>query len=170
MTRLASLTLLATLSCCTTLPVYTQQPQHEGLVVEAAQAWGLRAKLVEAPGPGVLVLDFRPHEGTVCGRALDRAIGAESVVAAITDGIIDCSPAAWSCVNVTFLTHELGHEFGLSHRGRLDDPRDAPARNFVMHPAPNDGAVVEPDQVLVVQTTAAAWSRACRVAKDQVAP
>lgn len=101
-------------AACATVHVYTADPAADGpLVTAAGDLLGVRVKLAEQPGPGVVTLEVRPTEGDMCGRALERLVHPEGPSDALAHGLIDCEPLAWSCDHPAYVAHELAHVIGL---------------------------------------------------------
>lgn len=145
---------LLLIACVPTVQVYTETPGHEELLRQAGETVGVRTKLVEAPGRGVITVEFRSNQGTICGRALEKVLAAEGLRDALENGIVDCEPKAWTCPNATFAAHELGHVIGLLKHVGVD-------RNL-MEPAPKDGAQLTEEQKLRVRALAVAFNEVCR--------
>ena len=125
----------------------------------AGQVLGIRTKLVEAPGSGVVSVEVRPQAGSVCGQALEKIVGAEGIRDALTSGVVDCEPKAWTCDGTTYAAHELGHVVGLLPHVDQDDPATA---GNLMRPAPSDGAQLTDKQKARVRVLAIAFNEVCR--------
>lgn len=85
------------------MPVHLPEPfdtlDNRKLIEESAELWGMPVEWRESSYGSVTVL-IMPQVGDACGMAID------------TDG---CKRAVWSCPQVRYLAHELGHAFGLEH-------------------------------------------------------
>ncbi len=152
-------------ACSPTVQIYTESPEQELLIREAGKTIGVKAKLVEAPGRGVVTLEFRTHEGNICGTALEKVIAAEGLRDALENGIVDCTPRAWTCATVTFAGHELGHVIGLLPHVEEDDDEDedgTPSEPNLMAEAPRDGAQLTDKQRLRVRAMAVVFNEVCR--------
>ena len=146
------LLLLILCACIPTLQIYTETPDKELLLKEAGKTIGVKAKVVEAPGKGVVNFEFRPNEGQVCGEALEKVVGADSLRDALKNGVIDCEPKAWSCDNATFAAHELAHTVGLLKHTEAG----------LMAPSPEDGAQLTDEQKLQVRVLTIGFNEVCR--------
>ena len=125
----------------------------------AGQVLGIRTKLVEAPGRGVVSVEVRPQAGSVCGQALEKIVGAEGIRDALTSGVVDCEPKAWTCDGVEFAAHELGHVVGLLPHVDADDPANL---DNLMHPAPRKDAQLTDKQKARVRVLAVTFNEVCR--------
>jgi hypothetical protein len=154
MSRLLPLLLLALSACIPTLRIYTEAPDSdkEAFLKEAGKTIGVKAKVVEAPGKGVVNLEFRPNEGAVCGEALEKVVGADSLRDALKNGVIECQPKAWTCDNTTYAAHELAHTVGLLNH----------TETGLMAPAPEQGAQLTDEQKLRVQALTTGFNEVCR--------
>lgn len=141
-------------ACVPTIKIYTETPGQEELLQTAGETVGIKTKIVEAPGRGVITVEFRDNEGTVCGRALEKIIAAEGLRDALENGVVDCEPKAWTCVNATFASHELGHVIGLLRHVGVD--------GNLMEPKPISGAQLTDDQKLIVKAGALVFNEICR--------
>ncbi len=147
------------LACTPTIRIYTETPDKAPLLEAAGDVVGVRTKVVDAPGSGVITVEFRSHEGKFCGRALEKVVSVEGLRDALTNGIIDCEPKAWTCANVTFAAHELAHVVGLLPHVDQEDPT---TEDNLMRPAPKDGSKLTKEQRLRVQALALVFNEVCR--------
>ncbi len=160
--------LLLLCACSPTIRVYSESPEAEPIVHDAGKLLGIRTLVVGAPGPGVTTLEL---EGTqfdvqrgqqLCGEALEKALGASSVRDALTGGVVDCTPKAWSCATVTFVAHELGHVYGLPHVKQTENRSET---GNVMQPAPGVSKALSDKQRTIVKIYALGLDEICQVAK-----
>jgi hypothetical protein len=121
-----------------------------GTLRDAGRLLGVRVRPAE-PGNGVVHVDIKSAERGLCGEALERVVGAESVRDALRNGVVDCQPQAWSCESPTFLAHELGHVFWLQH-----------TKGGLMDPAPLPMSTVNQQQRTLVRSTALLFNEVCR--------
>ncbi len=153
------------LVACAPIRIYTESEQALPMLDEASEILGTRIKVVDAPGPGITTLEIRdseinPEDGErICGRALERVLHAESVRDALTNGVVDCTPEAWSCATVTFISHELGHVYGLGH---VKQTEDRTKKGNFMQPAPGEGRAATQQQQTIVRLHAAGLNEVCR--------
>ncbi len=154
MGRLLLLLSLLLAACLPTLKIYTETPGQEELLQEAGTTIGVKTKIVEAPGRGVVTVEFRENEGNVCGQALEKIIAAEGLRDALENGVVDCEPKAWTCVNATYASHELGHVIGLL--------RHVSVEGNLMEEAPPHDAQLTHDQKLRVQAMTLVFNEICR--------
>ena len=146
------LALLALLGCAT-VHVYTEDPAaHTELITAAGDIAGVRTRVVEEPGRGVLTVEVRTNEGSACGRALERLVHADGVGDALANGIFDCEPRAWSCNHPALLAHEFGHVIGLLNH----------SKGGLMDPAPELDAELTPWEKRQVQAMAVVFVEICR--------
>lgn len=142
--------MLFALGCAPTVYIHTDAPDQAQTIRDASRLLHVRMRVTDNP-QGAISVDFRPHEGRVCGQALERLVGADSVREALTGGIVDCEPQAWSCDTGTFLAHEVGHVLGLNHKD-----------GTLMDPEPKAGAELTKRQRLTVQASAVLMGEVCR--------
>lgn len=151
--------------CSPVLRVYSEDSEAAALVHAAGELLDVPTRMEAEPGPGVTVLEIRPSRWDaergkqLCGEALEKALDASSVRDALTGGVVDCTPKAWSCATVTFVAHELGHVYGLPHKPQTEDKSTA---GNVMQPAPGDSRQTTRRQRLVVRLHALGLAEACR--------
>ncbi len=153
------LLLLCVFGCTPTIRIYAETPGSEDLMTSAGQRLGIRTKVVEAPGPGVVSVEVRPQAGSVCGEALEKIVGADGIRDALTSGVVDCEPKAWTCDGVEFAAHELGHVVGLLPHVDPDDPATI---DNLMHPAPRKDAQLTDQQKTRIRVLAVAFNEVCR--------
>ena len=154
MGRLLLLLSLLLGACLPTLQIYTETPGHEELLYSAGTRIGVKTKLVEAPGRRVVTVEFRDQEGTVCGRALEKVIASEGLRDALENGVVDCEPKAWTCVNEVAAAHELGHIIGLLQHVDVEG-------NLMWPEITKDGQLTD-YQRLRVQALAVVFNEVCR--------
>lgn len=140
-------------ACTPVVLVHPSEPGHETVIRDAGRQLGVKTRAVDEAQPGAVELEWRSAEDGVCGEALERLVGAESPRDALTEGVVECQPRAWSCVSPTYLAHELGHVLGLNH-----DDRD----ENLMAPAPKNGAEADTKQRLRVNAAAVGMSEVCK--------
>lgn len=145
---------ILTLAACTPVVlVHPSEPGHETTIRDAGRQLGVRTRAVDEPQKGAVELEWRSAEDGVCGEALERLVGAESPRDALTKGVVECQPRAWSCVSPTYLAHELGHVLGLNHDDRDDN---------LMAPAPKNGAETDTKQRLRANAAAVGMAEVCK--------
>lgn len=163
-----ALLVAACIGCAPTWRVYSPQPEAGPLVHEAAQLYGVRAKMMDKPGPGVVYLTIEksrwdPEKGAqLCGTALEKVFDSASVRDALTGGIVDCEPKAWSCATVTFVAHELGHVYGLPHTVTKPNETDMTEAGNVMQWKPGKSKQLTQRQKTIVKLAALGLEEACR--------
>jgi len=150
---------LIALGCAPTIHIHPETPGSEALLKEAGKVVGIRTKIVDASGPGVIDVEVRSQEGRICGQALEKVVGADSLRDAVRNGVVNCQPKAWTCDHVTYAAHELGHVIGLLPHVDQDDPKTA---GNLMRPGPEFGATLDDQQTLRVQAVGAAFNATCR--------
>lgn len=148
--RRIALTALVLTACAPVVRVFSVDGQHTDTIKAAADPLGVRIRVVDEPGSGVVTLQFRDHEGRVCGEALEKTI-PDTVRETLRDGI-KCELTAWSCNEIRFVAHELGHLFGLGH---------VQADGNLMNPSPHPGATLTRAQKAQVFGLAHAFAYAC---------
>ena len=152
MRALFALLVLVVAACAPTIQIYTETPDKEALLQEAGNTIGVRTKIVDAPGPGVVSVEFRSKEGNDCGWALEKIVGADTLRDALTNGIVDCEPKAWTCDHVTYASHELAHVVGLLRH----------TETGLMAPAPERDAQLTEAQKRRVRALGVVFNEVCR--------
>lgn len=141
-------TLLVTAACAPSLHIHTPDPAaHRHTLRDAGRMMGLRVKTVDQGGSGVIELEFKPNDEGICGVALEKIVGypehpretAELLIEAAKNkdaiaaarAVVNCTPRAWSCDRPDFVSHELGHILGLTHKeGTTMAPAPTPDLEF----------------------------------------
>lgn len=147
---------VALLSGCATIRVYSEDDRAPALVDAAGSRLGTRAVMAPRPGPGVTVLRIEKSRWSeekqkqLCGTAEEKVLSAKSVMDALENGVLDCEPAAWSCPNEEAVAHELGHVYGLAHTDE-----------GLMAPQLNDDLTVTDKQKKTVKALAIGLAVAC---------
>ena len=145
------ITLILLIGCTPTIYVHTETPEEHAVTIrDAGRHLHVRTRVTDNP-EGAVNVEFRSSEENVCGEALEKLIGAESPRKALTEGIVDCQPKAWSCPSAIFLAHELGHIFNLKH---VDEESN------LMNPAPTD-VDLDKRQTLTVQGSVILMGEVC---------
>lgn len=122
--------------CTPTIKVYPVTPPKDVETIrQAGDVAGIRTRVVHEPGWGVVELKFRGHAGDVCGRALEQVVRTD-INEILDNGLPNCQPKAWSCEDVTFLAHELGHTIGALRHVKQNDPK---SQGNIMRPEPDKG-------------------------------
>lgn len=166
MKRLIALSVLLSACAGGTLHVIPSEPGHEQEFMNAGARLGVNIIVLpeDAPKKGAVEIEFKSAEWDeekqtfICGRALERLLELDEVRQAIKGEDTLCTPKGWSCANVTFLTHELGHILGLPHYKRAK--RKSDDKNL-MRPAPTQDSRLNWKQRLVVQSSTATFERVC---------
>ena len=148
--------IVLTSSCAPTLYVYSDTPDMEPLIEAAGDPLGVRLRVVEQPGDGVVFLEFRDQAGKKCGRALETLVHPDSIGDALANGIIDCQPKAWSCDHPNYVAHELAHVIGLLQHV------DQETLKNLMRPTPGLGEVeLSKRQRAQLKTLVVAFNESC---------
>jgi len=153
--------LAAASACAPVVRVHVPDGQHTDTIKQTADVLGVRIRIVDRPGSGVVLYEFRDADGSICGEALEKTI-PDTLRETLRDGI-KCELHGWSCNRVHFVAHEPGHIFGLSH---------VDADGNLMQPAPRADSTLTKAQRAQVYGLAHAFSYACwdGPAPQQVSP
>lgn len=160
--------LLALCACSPVIRVYSESPDAEPVIHDAGKLLGIKTLVVDAPGPGITTLELRGSEYDIergrqlCGEALEKTLGASSVRDALTGGVVDCTPKAWSCATVTFVAHELGHVYGLPHVKQTDNTTKT---GNLMQPGPGHSKALSDKQRTIIKLHALGLDEICQVKK-----
>ena len=147
---ITALLLLFSIACVPKVYIHTEAPDQAETIAEAGKMLGIKLETTDNPQNAIAV-EFKSNEGILCGRAIDRAFGAESVRSAIMDGVVECEPKLWTCKDPRFLAHEVAHVLGLNHK-----------TDTLMDPNPRVGAELDDQQRLTVRASAVLMKEVCR--------